>query len=251
MASENKIDVSGLTNVPETMFVPLYGKAKETRREGGIIKDEKAVEIVNSVNYDFTRIDRDWKVMLAMAIRTFLFDSILKDLYEKTGGKLVVVNLGAGLDTREVRFPDIKWYQLDLPESIAIRKTFFADSKATLITKSVLDFTWLDDIKEKEHVLFIAEGLFIYFTEEEVKSILNHIAAHFTHSYIAFNTIHKRVVGKKGTGAVDTTKAPFKWGITSPKEVLGWKLPWKERNVFYPLDHFRKRWAGYGGLGMV
>jgi len=168
----------------------------------------------------------------------------------KCGPSLVVVNLGAGLDTRQERFPDVKWYQVDLPESIEIRKKFFTNGNATLIAKSILDFSWIADIKERENVLFIAEGLFMYFDEAEVKSVFEQISTHFTHSFLAFNTIPKAMVGEKHQ-TVDTTKAPMKWGINSLQEVWGWQTGWKERQTFFPPDYFKKRWKWMRMLGLM
>ena len=51
------------------------------------------------------------------------------------------------------------------------------------LEKSIFDYSWLDDVKrllnldsfEMVSVLFIAEGLFIYFTETQVKEIFLHL----------------------------------------------------------------------------
>ena len=238
---EGKINLSALHGVPETMLVPLFFKAKETK-ENGIIRDDKAVEILSGMQYDFSRMETDWRTQLGMALRTKFLDEILASLLAKTNGKLVVVNLGAGLDTREARFPNIKWYQLDLPESIEIRKKFFPESKSVLIAKSVLDFSWMDDIQEKENVIFIAEGLLGYFMGEEVKAVLQHISSRFSHSFIAFNTIHAMMVGKRPSQSVDPAKAPHKWGIKSIKDVLAWNTGWKLDRVIRIMDYYKKRW---------
>jgi O-methyltransferase involved in polyketide biosynthesis len=245
----NKISVASLTDVPETMLIPLYFKAKETL-EHGEIKDEKAVAIVSSIDYDFSKFDQDAGTQTGVVVRTWLFDKILHDLYEKIGDKLVVVNLGAGLDTRQERFPHIKWYQLDLPESIAIRKQFFDEDPATLISKSLLDFSWMDDVKEKEHVLFIGEGLFMYFKEEDVKAVFKNIGAHFSQSYLAFNPIPKPMVGADHK-SVDTTRAPMLWGILSLQEVIDWNAGWKVLISYYPPDYFKKRWEGMKLLSFI
>ena len=220
------------------MLVPLYLKAKETN-ENGIISDNKSVDIINEIDYDFSRLEKDWITQISVAIRTYLFDQILTSQTAKFN-QFAVVNLGAGLDTRQERFPDLKWYQLDLPESIAIRKHFF-NAQSRLIAKSILDFSWISEIEERENVLFIAEGLFMYFSETEVRSIFTQISRHFKHSFIAFNTINKYLVKKKHP-SIDPDKAPFKWGIRSIGEIEDWDLGWKEFQTFYPLDYYKSRW---------
>jgi O-methyltransferase involved in polyketide biosynthesis len=235
----NKIDLKSLTNVPETMLVPLFLKAKETK-ENGIITDNKSVDIISKIDYDFSKLEKDWITQISVAIRTYLFDQILISQTAKFN-QSIIVNLGAGLDTRQERFPNLKWYQLDLPESIVIRKHFFHDDQTKLIAKSILDFSWINEIEERENVLFIAEGLFMYFSEIEVKSIFSQISQHFKHSFIAFNTLNKYLVKKKHP-SIDPDKAPFKWGIRSVGEIEDWELGWKQFQTFYPLDYHKSRW---------
>jgi O-methyltransferase involved in polyketide biosynthesis len=239
LGTKNRTYRPGLTNVPETMLVPLFLKAKETK-DHGIISDPKSVEIISEMDYDFSKLEKDWITQTSVAIRTHVFDEILSTQITEFN-RSVVVNLGAGLDTRQERFPSLRWYQLDMPESIAIRRHFFTNERATLIAKSIFDFSWIDDIEEKENVLFIAEGLLIYFSESEVKSIFDQIARHFKHSFIAFNTLNIYLAKKKHP-SIDPDKAPFKWGIGSVSEIEDWGLGWKQFKTFYPLDYYRSRW---------
>lgn len=240
MEKPTKIDVSTLTHVPETMLIPLYFKAKETK-ENGMIRDEKAVEIVNKIDYDFSRMETDRRTQMGVASRTLIFDEIVKELITALPQKPVIVNLGAGLDTRQVRFPDLKWYQLDLPVSIAMRKQFFNEPETINIEKSILDFSWIQDITERKNVLFIAEGLFMYFTEEEVRSVVQQIADHFTDSFLALNTMQAGGTNKKHP-SVKTETAPLKWGIRSIKDILKWNTGFTVAKIYYPIDHIKMPW---------
>ena len=47
-----------LSGVPETMLQTVYARAKETKTRGAI-KDTKAVEIIDKINYDFSLADKD------------------------------------------------------------------------------------------------------------------------------------------------------------------------------------------------
>lgn len=248
MEIKDKIDLTSLNYVPETMLVPLFLKSKETK-EKGIITDSKSVDIISKINYDFSKLEKDWITQISIAIRTILFDQIVASQSSKFN-QLVIVNLGAGLDTRQERFPNLKWYQLDLPDSIAIRKRFFNNGLTKLIDKSVLDFSWINEIEERENVLFIAEGLFMYFPESEVKSIFGEISQHFNHSFIAFNTINKFLVKKKHP-SIDPNKAPFKWGIQAISEIEDWKLGWNQLNTFFPLDYYKSRWKWVRLLNLI
>ena len=47
-----------LSGVPETMLQTVYVRARETQTRGAI-RDDKAVELVNRLDYDFSRAEAD------------------------------------------------------------------------------------------------------------------------------------------------------------------------------------------------
>jgi len=233
------IDVGHLSNVLETLLVPLYFRAAETKK-GGIIEDKEAVSILEQIDYDFSTIKDDWRTEVAIAIRTYCFDDIIAKRV-KEGKISTVVNLGAGLDARFSRFDELNWYQLDMPEVIELREMLLPNTVSTNIAKSVLDFSWVDDIKEKKDVLFIAEGLFMYFSEKDVKSILMHVSENFKQSYIAFDAVSKSVVGDDHK-SIKTDLAPIKWGNYKLEEALENTEGLSIDDVYYPYTMFRKKW---------
>ncbi|MEM1119258.1 MAG: class I SAM-dependent methyltransferase, partial [Bacteroidota bacterium] len=46
---------ANLVEVPETMLWTLHNRANEAMRPNSIIKDDKCVEIYQSINYDYYR----------------------------------------------------------------------------------------------------------------------------------------------------------------------------------------------------
>jgi O-methyltransferase involved in polyketide biosynthesis len=44
-----------LTGIPETMLWTLHNRVGEAMRKDGIIKDDKAVEIYKSIDYDYEK----------------------------------------------------------------------------------------------------------------------------------------------------------------------------------------------------
>lgn len=62
---------------------------------------------------------------IGISIRSVIIDSVTKRLI-KDNKNLIVINIGCGLDTRFQRFNNekISWIDLDVPESIEIRKHF-------------------------------------------------------------------------------------------------------------------------------
>ena len=58
---KEKVNVTG---VPETMVQTLYARAKETKKQNAKIKDEIAVELVEKLDYDFSKADKDKACLL-------------------------------------------------------------------------------------------------------------------------------------------------------------------------------------------
>ena len=56
MSKQEKISING---VPETMLQTMYARAKETLKPDAVIHDDKAVEIVEKLDYDFALADKD------------------------------------------------------------------------------------------------------------------------------------------------------------------------------------------------
>ena len=90
-----KITLSG---VPETMLQTVYARAKETKTRGAIT-DNKAVEIIDRLDYDFSMADKDAAMHSGVIARTIVLDKLVKTYLAGHGGA-VVVNIACGLDTR-------------------------------------------------------------------------------------------------------------------------------------------------------
>jgi len=48
------MDKVSLNKEMETLFIPLFGKARESKKKPPILVDKKAVEIIGQIDYDFT-----------------------------------------------------------------------------------------------------------------------------------------------------------------------------------------------------
>ena len=112
-----------------------------------------------------------------------------------------VVNLGAGLDTTFFRVDNgkIKWYDLDLSNAIEFRNQLIPEgSRNKCISKSVLDFSWFDDIEwsRENGIFFIAGGFVYYFKQEDLKELFNNIMLKFPGAEIIFDAISKFALRK-------------------------------------------------------
>ena len=183
---EDEINI--INDVSETLLIPLYARAIETKSKNPAIIDKKAVEITEKLNKTFSvsssALHRDLakgkirrtankKLAAFLSIRSRKFDAYCKDFLKRNPSG-TIVELGCGLSSRFSRIDNkaVEWYDLDLPEVIKIRKKFFVETtRYHMISSSVLDFKWMDKILAKD-ILFIAEGLFMYLHEGDVKALM-------------------------------------------------------------------------------
>ena len=218
----NKNIKSNLKEVPETMLWTLHNRATEAMRNDAIIKDDKCIEIYRLIDYDYKK--SFGKAEPSHAVRSLLFDKEIKEfLKEYPDG--TIVNLGEGLETQRFRIKEKKalWISVDLPDAIAIREQFIEPTERHIhCPLSVLDIKWFDLIPKDKPVFITAQGLFMYFSEEDVRAIVQDMLSTFNEGYLMFDTIPKwisnKTMSKKGwrkTKYYTTPKMP--WGINRNK----------------------------------
>lgn len=170
--------------VAETLLIPLYYRAKESRRKNPILNDKVAEGLVDSLEYDYSRFDGAKLSEVGCVVRGWFFDRAVRRFIGKHADA-VVVNVGCGLDTRFQRIGDGKavFYDMDLPEVIALRRELIPEQPGNpYIAASLLDAGWLDDLRRRHpdaHFIFVVEGVLMYFYEKQVKTFLHHVAERF------------------------------------------------------------------------
>jgi len=240
-----KISLKDLKGVPETLLIPLRGRYLETKRRNGILNDPKSVEILDSIDHDFSRSELPWVGQMMISARTEILDEATKKFLLENPDS-VVVNLGCGLDARVCRIDNgrVLWYDLDLPECIEIKRNFFQENgRYRFIAKSVLDFSWIDEIAKDKKTLFIAEGLLNYFTEEQVRNIILTIKANFPESEFLFE-VHSLLIKKSWhkNPHLRNARSMFKWGVRSGKILEKWDRGIKFLGEWHYVDRHPRRW---------
>lgn len=210
-----------LNNESKTLFIPLYGKAEMSKNKW-FINDMKAEEIIQSINFNFKELKQSKWLSMYMAVRAKVIDELCnKHIGENKN--TVVIHIGCGLDSRVLRVKENykKWYDIDFENVIELRKNFFSENdKYKMIGKSITDFTWIDDISEKEdNVLIILEGLTMYLDENELKQIIDEINKRFKNVIFIFDAYSKKAVkASKYKNPVNQMNAKIKWGMDLPED---------------------------------
>ena len=72
-----------LTQLPETMLITLWAKAVENKRKDALLHDEKAAEIMEKVDYDFSKFKYGQFSQAGCCIRASLIDKEIKAFLAK------------------------------------------------------------------------------------------------------------------------------------------------------------------------
>lgn len=205
-----KITLSG---VPETMLQTVYARARESAGRGAI-RDETAEQIIGSLDYDFSLAEKDTAMRSGVIARTIVLDRLVGAWLGRHPGT-VVVNLACGLDTRCYRMKGYQhWYNLDLPETIAVRQRLLPESGAiSQLAMSAMD-DWGAAIRETDApALVIIEGLTMYLSEADVRRIFEVIAARLPKAEVFVETMNPAVAKRFKERSIEGSHAKFTWGV--------------------------------------
>lgn len=216
-----------LGDVQTTALIPLAVKANETLRKNARVKDRKAVEIIRTLNIDTTQYDKFMSHEGVIA-RTIMLDRQLKGIIKKSPDT-VIVNVGAGFDDRFSRVDNgsIRWFDLDLPDAIAARRKAFRErDRVTMIPGSALEDDWCSLVRSaligrKSKPVFIAEGLFMYLTLDQIRTFLEVLKNNFPDGGILIAEQNCKALQKneKHHDTVKNTNAHFRSGTESGQEI--------------------------------
>jgi len=201
-----------LNSVSETALITLRARVIESQKEKAVIKDDVGAECLRRLQKLLPREtqDRILKKKLPstltrhLALRARKYDEYARTFIQGHPNGMVV-SLGCGFDTRYWRLFEKPWnyVEVDLPEVIEVKKQVLGDiARYLMIGCSVTDEKWIQKILpiQRDNVLFIAEGLFMYLPRDEVIRIFNRLSASFTKSQIAVEVVSEsftRGIGKR------------------------------------------------------
>ena len=213
--------------VQETLFIPLAGRAREARKKRPVIRDPKAAEILASIDFDTEKAEkygRGWGGGVTV-LRTAIFDCLVGDFLSKHPGG-TVVEIGTGLNTRFDRVDNgqVHWIDLDLPDTIELRRKFFTDSgRRQMVAASVLDQDWLPIVRASPGPYFFSvEGVLPYLSEAPL--VIARIAEEFPGALIAFDSYSRRMLEQQHKlAAKKAMDARWAWSCDDPRtlESLG------------------------------
>lgn len=217
--------------VSETLLIPMYMRAKESRRGGkAILRDPIAEQLVEKIDYDYSKFDSAKFSVVGCAVRCWYLDNVVRNFVKRHIAP-VVVNIASGLDTRCQRTVSevcsVPFYSLDLPEVISLRRDLIDEAtNETYIASSLFDVEWMDRLKALHpgcNFLFIMEGVLMYFQEAQIKTLFDNLASRFHESEIWFDACGTFTVRNSDKhDALKKMEARFYWGIDDGHDIEKW-----------------------------
>ncbi len=235
-----------ISDISTTLLLTLYCHALESKSKNPILDDPKAVELTRKLNPELLKSkDRflrrlaegksNKNLVIHISMRAKRYDEYVRDFLKRSPNG-IIVNIGCGLDTRFWRIDNgnTVFYDLDLPEVIAIKRKFFNETERYhFIASSVLDDGWFERLRQHGTgpFMFVAEGVFMYLPGDEVKSLVLKLQSRFPSSELLCEVCNdlwlygpfKSMLNLKMQRQLHLGKgASFSFGLKDSKEMEGW-----------------------------
>ena len=161
----------------------------------------------------------------AYVIRTLLIDQFITDLIKQ--GADMVVNLAAGLDARPYRMPlpsSLKWIDVDLPDLNVYKESILKNENPVCSFQRIsMDLSDVEARRnlfkklgnEAKKAVVITEGLIVYFSADEVKSLAQDLYGAQGFQYWITDLVSPpllRMIQKEIGGPLEQARAPLKFG---------------------------------------
>lgn len=231
--------------VQETLLLPLAARAYDAESKYPILNDQKALELFKQLvpNRKAFRKNLLKVGIVSLTERGWIIDRAVKD-FLKRNPKGKVLNIGAGLETSFYRLgqPNVPWFDLDLPDSLALRKQLLPNNfkNVKYIPKSMFDESWIDDIGNiSDGLMITVSGVFPYFDEKQVQLFFNTFAPKLKGTEIIFDVLSNatRFFVQRKINQAGMSKATLDWGIMNPRHIEKWNQHIQFVKAYSYLQH--------------
>ncbi len=226
-----------IRSVADTALWMAGLRAEETRRRDTIIHDEWASVLAGERGREIARsMPLAPLVAWGLVVRTSAIDRLLREILPS--GIDMVINLGAGMDTRPYRLglqPTIRWIEIDLPDIVDAKNSLLSGAHpACPVERVALDLLDRESRRtilaryasHSKKSLVIADGVIPYLSNDDVASLANDISSipAFGHWILDFDDAGRRPPPRSWTDRLKS--APFLFQTDDWFEFFG-RLGWQ------------------------
>lgn len=233
-----------LEGVEKTMLLTLFAKAQHSQKKNHRFYDQKAIDVISQIDYDFTVADKDRFMKYGVISRTIVLDEMVSDYIDKHP-HATIVNIASGMDTRFNRLDNglIRWYNVDLENSANYRLKYIEDTdRVKTLAFSAMDPSWAQQISIRKDVLFIIEGLTMYLKQSDVEDIINIIDDNFDRCTVFMEIMPPISVENTKEESIEDADAKFIWGVEKGRELTKFNhnFKWiKDVNLFDGVNVYK------------
>lgn len=238
------VDLSG---APQTMLATFYAKALDADFAKPILGDRYAKEIVERIDYDWTKTTITARRAPSVTTRSAHFDQWVRK-FLVAQPQSVVLHLGCGLDSRYFRLQPgagVEWYDVDYPEVTALRTQLYPSCEHYhVVAASVTDPAWLAEIPTDRPTLMISEGLTMYLSQQDGIALLRRVVERFGSGELQFDVFNWLGIRSQWLNTVvRRSGSTLRWAINGPDDIveavpgvrlLAWER-WFESDTFAQL----------------
>jgi O-methyltransferase involved in polyketide biosynthesis len=247
-------DVTDVRGVPATMLITVSARAlaDRLRPEMGF-RDSAAEELVSALGIDPHEYCTFPPALVATVYRSKVFDRVTRSFCDRHASA-VVFNLACGLATTYDRLDlddQVTWIDVDLPEVVAVRRRFFADTpQRTAMVGDITDPALYELVADRaggRPTLVLMEGILYYLGVDDVRLTFEQLAHALdgvgAECELAFDVASPSGVALSNARNTDTrrTRTEFQWGCRGFDELATWDprlelIECSDHERFLPLD---------------
>lgn len=234
-----------LTGAPETMLAIVAARAIDSNSSHPILGDAYALGILQSLDYDFSKLGvRGYKAAV-LALRARYLDRWVAAFLAQARQQnetVTVLHLAAGLDTRALRLQEelrtnqatamemVHWVDVDLPAVVDVRQRLMIPEPTVpgmryeLKAADVVEENWLAKLGLPRHqrTFVVFEGLTMYLDPAKGRALIQDLTDYFVAegNQMAFDCVHSwTLLVQKVEPIVRNTSSSFRWAIDDSREL--------------------------------
>ena len=212
-----------MDNVNNTLYIPLYGKAKVSQM--GIILEDRTAEKIWAENAVLLgkKSKSKWLAYF-MAMRARVFDDWVRKMLAMDS-EVLVLHIGCGLDSRvhRVGASGVLWYDLDFPEVIARRRKYYSeDVDYHMVAGDAAQPVWLEGIPRNRTAVIVMEGMAMYLPPDAMERMMAMLSQHFSSAHLMMD-VYTNLGAKlsKWKNPVTEVGVTTVYGLEHPAAPLG------------------------------
>ncbi|MBC7659861.1 MAG: class I SAM-dependent methyltransferase [Chitinophagaceae bacterium] len=241
---------TSISDVTDTAAWVASYRANESARSDALFRDPLANRLAGELGAKIAAttpmIGAEWYVV----IRTCIIDRFIQDSIRD--GVDMVINLGAGLDTRPYRLDlpaDLTWVEVDYEKIIKSKTEKLRDVRPVCqLERIALDLSLTDARKalfqklnaQTKKALILTEGVLPYLAEEHVAALAHdlHAQSHFKLWIVDYFSPQFMKLAARGSRKKDMVNAPF---LFAPRHWADFfrTLSWQIHSMKYMADESR------------